>query len=262
MLKVIMGHIVSEFYHDVQFPGHYTQDEVIKKSQDFFLSKFLDLPFLPYQGNILEAGCGTGYTTHVIANVRRDVHIKGVDFSQGSLDFAMNFSKQNHYQKISFGLADLRNIDLQKNFFDVVICSGVLHHIKDNPKMVFKNLCQLTKKGGVLIMGLYHPWGRFSVHTRQKIFKLTGGRFRNLDPRIRNEGWTEHRKSVWYRDQYEHPYEEDYGHNKLLKWFKEENLTLEGSIPEYQGNDFAYNFYMLTRTGSQGGLYIFVGRKN
>ena len=74
-----MANIVSEFYHDVQFPGHYTQNEVLEKSDDFFLSEFMDLDFLPYQGKILEVGCGTGYTTHVLANTRRDVKIEGVD---------------------------------------------------------------------------------------------------------------------------------------------------------------------------------------
>ena len=156
---------------------------------------------------------------------------------------------------------DLRDIKFEKNSFDLVMCSGVLHHIKDNPKEIFQNLCKVVKKGGTIIIGLYHPWGRTSVHFRQKFFKLSGGKFRKIDPRILKEDWTEHRKLVWYRDQYEHPYEIDYAHKKLLKWFKEENFELCGSIPKYDGNDFSYNFYMLTKTGSQGGLFIFVGKK-
>jgi len=113
----------------------------------------------------------------------------------------------------------------------------------------------------VFICGLYHPYGRFSVHTRQKFFKISRGRFRNIDPRLRTENWTDERKEIWFRDQYDHPHERDYSHKTLLGWFKEENLNLVGSIPKYSGNDFSYNLELLTKYGSQGGLFIFVGRK-
>jgi len=68
-----MVHVVSEFYNKIQFPGHYTQKEIIQKRQDFFLDKFLDISLLPGRGKILEAGCGSGYTTHVIATLRTPV---------------------------------------------------------------------------------------------------------------------------------------------------------------------------------------------
>jgi SAM-dependent methyltransferase len=255
-----MEHVVSKFYHEIQFPGHYTQDEVIKKSNDFFLAEQLKLFYLPFKGKILEAGCGSGYTTHVIATLRRDAKILGIDFSKGSLEFAETFSKNNNYSNTTFKHVDLRNIDLEEKDFDMLICSGVLHHI-DNPKPIFHNLCKLVKKNGVVIIGLYHPWGRFAVHVRQKIFKITGGRMRWIDPRIRNEDWSEERKITWYRDQYEHPYERDYAHQNLRAWFDDENISYIDSIPHLQGSDLAYNLYMLFRTGSQGGLYIFVGRK-
>ena len=256
-----MGHIVADFYHEVQFPGLYTQEEVIGKTDEFYLDEFLKLSYLPFQGKILEAGCGTGYTTHVIANLRRDAKITGLDFSKGSLEFATNFSKEHNYHNTEFKWMDLRDIQIPENSVDMLICSGVLHHIKDEPEKVFKNLCKRVKKGGIVIIGLYHPWGRVSVHFRQKFFKLTGGKFRNIDPRIRNENWTEQRKLTWYRDQYEHPFEVDYSQKDLLELFEKENIELVGSIPKFEGNNANYDFYMLTKTGSQGGLFIFIGRK-
>jgi len=255
-----MEHIVSEFYHRIQFPGHFTQNEVIKKSEDFFLSDYIDISYLPFRGKILEAGCGSAYTTHVIASLRRDVKITGVDFSKGSLEFAKNFTDQNNYKNIDYQWMDLRDITLKENEYDIVICSGVLHHI-ENPRPIFTKLCKLVKKDGLIIIGLYHPWGRVSVHARQKIFALTRGKMRWIDPRIRNEDWTEERKNTWYYDQYEHPHEEDYSHTELKKWFDEENITFIGSLPKFEGSNAGYNFYMLTKTGSQGGFYIFVGKK-
>ena len=255
-----MEDIVSQFYNEIQFPGHYTQYEVEQKTVNFFLEKQLSLSYLPFKGKILEAGCGTGYTTHVIANLRRDVKILGTDFSKGSLEFASNFSRQNNYNNTKFQYMDLRNINLKENEFDMLICSGVLHHI-ENPRPIFHNLCQLVKKNGTLIIGLYHPWGRFSIHARQKIFKITNGTMRWIDPRIRGENWNEERKNIWFRDQYQHPHEEDYSHKTLRKWFREEGISYLNSIPKFEKSDHGYNFYMLTKMGSQGGLYIFIGKK-
>ena len=255
-----MEHTVSKFYHKIQFPGYYTQNEVIDKTENFFLDDFTKLPYLPFKGKLLEAGCGTGYTTHVIANVRRDIQITAIDFSEGSLEFAKKFSKENNYQKIDFEFMDLRDIKLNEDYYDLVICSGVLHHI-ENPKPIFHKLCKLLKNNGTIIIGLYHPWGRFSSHVRQKIFRLTSGKPRWLDPRIRNEKWTEQRKNTWFRDQYEHPHEEDYDHKVLLKWFNEEGITLKDSIPKFSGNNSSFNVYMITKMSHQGGLYIFVGKK-
>jgi hypothetical protein len=48
--------------------------------------------------------------------------------------------------------------------------------------------------------------------------------------------------------------------------FENEDVSFLGSIPDYnglnRGSDFSYNFHLLTRYGSQGGLYIFVGKKS
>ena len=255
-----MEHIVSKFYHKIQFPGHYTQKEVIKKSEDFFLAEYMMLQYLPFKGKLLEAGCGSGYTTHVIASCRRDIEILGIDFSKGSLEFAENFTKQNNYHNTKFQWMNLKDIHLPENHYDMVVCSGVLMAIDDH-RPIFTNLCKLVKSDGVIIIGLYHPWGRFSTHLRQKFFKITGGKMRWVDPRIRNEDWPQQRKETWYMDQYQHPREEDHSHKTLMQWFKEEGISFVGSIPKYDGNDLKYDLYMLTKMGSQGGLFIFVGRK-
>ena len=39
--------------------------------------------------------------------------------------------------------------------FDVVICSGVLHHTSD-PLTGFQSISKLVKKGGYIIIGLYN----------------------------------------------------------------------------------------------------------
>ena len=66
--------IVSQFYHNVQFPAKYNEDDVLKKRHNFYLQEFLELKYLPVRAKILDAGCGTGFTTHVIASLRNDTN--------------------------------------------------------------------------------------------------------------------------------------------------------------------------------------------
>jgi len=250
---------VSEFYNKIQFPGHYTQKNVMEKYDDFYLEKYLAISYLKSRPKILDAGCGTGFTTHVISSLRTDAEILGIDFSKGSIEFAKNFSKNHNYPKVRFELMDLKNLQLNSKF-DLIHCSGVLHHI-ENPRPIFTNLCKLLEPEGLFILGLYHNFGRFSTHVRQKIFKLTRGRFKSIDPRLRKENWSNERKQIWFNDQYQHPHEDSYSHRTVLKWFKEENLEFIGSIPKFD-NSFDFDFKMLTTTGSQGGLFIFIGKKS
>ena len=186
---------VSEFYNKIQFPAHYTQEDVIKKYGDFYLEGFISFTYLKHHPKILDAGCGTGFTTHVISSLRRDAEILGIDFSKGSIKFAKNFSKNHNYPKVRFELMDLKNLQLDSKF-DLIHSSGVLHHI-ENPRSIFTNLCKLLEPEGLFILGIYHNFGRFSTHVRQKIFKLTRGRFKSIDPRIRKENWSDERKQIW-----------------------------------------------------------------
>jgi len=230
----------------------------MKKYVDFYLDEYLTITHLKSHPKILDAGCGTGFTTHVISSLRREAEILGIDFSKGSIEYAKNFSKNHNYPKVRFELMDLKNLQLDSKF-DLIHCSGVLHHI-ENPRPIFSNLCKLLKSDGLFILGLYHNFGRFSTHVRQKIFRLTKNRFKLIDPRIRKEKWSNERKQIWFNDQYQHPHEDSYSHRTILKWFKEENLEFIGSIPKSL-NTYSFDLEMLLTTGSQGGLFIIIGKK-
>ena len=68
-----MEHVVSKFYHKIQFPGHYTQKEVIKKSEDFFLVDYIRLKDLPFKGKIVYDGLFQTYNFYFGAGIKREL---------------------------------------------------------------------------------------------------------------------------------------------------------------------------------------------
>ena len=58
------------------------------------------------------------------------------------------------------------NLLFKKNFFDIIISNGVLSPLT---KLAFKKIVKLLKKNGIIIIGLYHKYGRFFTKIKQKL---------------------------------------------------------------------------------------------
>ena len=126
--------------------------------------------------NILEAGCGAGRFTEILSKNAKA--IVAVDIS-GAIDVA----KQNiePSDKIFFLQADILDLPLRRNFFDAVICIGVLQHTP-NTLQALREICQCVKPGGWIFVdhykrkfkNLYPPFGGFG-----NVFRLY---VKSLDP--------------------------------------------------------------------------------
>ena len=102
-----------------------------------------------------------------------------------------------------------------------------------------------------------------------------------LDPILRKiEKGSEDKMESWFRDQYLHPVESSHTFDEVLNWFKLNNIEFISSIPQCSlFNDPTHNFFAKTnpgtffgrvlqqfimipsKYGSEGGLFIFVGKK-
>ena len=85
--------------------------------------------------------------------------IYSVDLSIGSLELGERFRKKNNIENLFFLRMSLFNLFFKKDFFDVIISNGVLHHTA-NPEMAFTELVKYLKKDGYIVIGLYHKFGR------------------------------------------------------------------------------------------------------
>ena len=274
---------VTEFYKNSPFPNYKENDNKVtileKGNKNFLAAQFKK--FIGYNKNILEVGCGTGQMS-IYFSIGTNNEIVGLDPTIESLNLASSFSIENNIQNVKFVNADIFDDVLEDEYFDFIWCNGVLHHTK-NPYEGFKIILKSLKNDGYILIGLYNKIGRVRTIIRKYIYKIFGKKAVMLmDPVLRNlKSDSPEQIDSWIRDQYIHPVESLHTFDEVLQWFKKNNVEFVSSIPQshfdFQNTENLFekqkpgNF--LTRLfnqilmifnylGSDGGLFVFIGKKN
>ena len=106
---------------------------------------------------ILDAGCGTSQRVLGFAKRYPKAKFLGIDMTTASLNVARQLALRHNVQNISFQERDILNLDLGQKF-DIIVSTGVLHHLTD-PQRGVDNLCKHLEKDGVICLWYYHPFG-------------------------------------------------------------------------------------------------------
>jgi len=97
---------------------------------------------------ILDAGCGRGFYLYGISLYKFATEIHGIDINEKYLKIAKNI---NQDKRVKIKKGTIYKLPYKKNFFDLVICSEVLEHLKDDKKAI-KELHRVLKPNGKLII--------------------------------------------------------------------------------------------------------------
>jgi len=111
---------------------------------------------------VLIAGCGTGRHALNVARYFRDVEVLAVDISHNSLSYAKGMAERYLLDNVEFLQADILQLEALDREFDIIECSGVLHHM-DNPLQGAQCLKNILAPKGLLKVGLYSERARSSV---------------------------------------------------------------------------------------------------
>jgi len=123
---------------------------------------FLDRPF-----EVLIAGCGTGQqAVQAALAYGPEARVLAIDLSAASLAYAARMAERLGATNIAFAQADLQTLheaDLQLvGRFQVIECTGVLHHLAE-PFRGWHALLACLAKGGLMLVGLYSAVARRSL---------------------------------------------------------------------------------------------------
>ena len=86
---------------------------------------------------ILDAGCGEGFITDLLARNVENVELIGLEYTREAIDIAKAAN-----QEISFVQGDIYAIPFEKNEFDLVLCTEVLEHL-ERPDRALRELTRV-----------------------------------------------------------------------------------------------------------------------
>ncbi len=156
---------------------------------------------------VLEAGCGVGAQTRILAKNNPEVSIVSVDISPESIRRAQSSITREGVKNVSFQVADIFNLPFASASFDHVFVCFVLEHLQD-PKLALRSLKRVLKKGGSITViegdhgsAYFYPESEEAIRAIECLIKLQsegGGNSkigRQLYPLLTQAGYTEVRVS-------------------------------------------------------------------
>ena len=131
-------------------------------------------PDRPQQADveILIAGCGTNQAAQ-IAYTNRAAKVVAVDVSQASLDHEKFLKDKYALKNLELRLLPIEEVPTLNRDFDLVMSTGVLHHMAD-PEAGMKALADVLRPDGVAAIMLYARYGRAGVELMQAVFREMG----------------------------------------------------------------------------------------
>lgn len=103
------------------------------------------------QSRVLDAGCGEGYISRLVATAFPNADITGLEYTSEAIAIAEEMSQGIHYVQ-----GDIMEMPFSDSTFDVVICTEVLEHL-DCPEEALHELHRVSR-GWVLITVPHEPW--------------------------------------------------------------------------------------------------------
>jgi SAM-dependent methyltransferase len=125
---------------------------------------------LPVDAKILIAGCGTGRDAVMAALEFPDAAVTAIDVSETSLHYARQQSAALGIRNIQLLKLDLHNISELNERFDVIYCSGVLHHLP-NPERGWAALAAVLRHGGVMKIMVYSRIARLRIAVARTVMR-------------------------------------------------------------------------------------------
>lgn len=106
----------------------------------------------------LDAACGIGNNIEILS--RYFSKIIAFDQSKKAIQFAKNL--HNNKSEVKFHVGQLESISAPDGFFDAVVCTEALEHVRDYKKVI-QEIFRVTKSGGHVILSFQNHFNLSSL---------------------------------------------------------------------------------------------------
>ena len=141
---------------------------------DIYLFDQLQKGRISATDRVLDAGCGSGRNSYYL--MTQDVDVYGVDTNPSAVaglrELAIELGRPS--DPAHFRVEPLEALTFDAGFFDVVICSAVLHFARDNDHFnaMMRELWRVLRPGGLFFARLAS-----SIGMESQVRQVTGRRF-------------------------------------------------------------------------------------
>lgn len=145
---------------DLALPAKPSSMGAIAKTER--LSLFDDEIKIAKRLEVLIAGCGTGQQSVGAAAKYKNSQILAIDLSHSSIAYARRKTDEFGFDNVEYMPGDILALPKLGRRFDVIECSGVLHHMAD-PIAGWRSLTDCLVPGGLMRLGLYSDLARRDI---------------------------------------------------------------------------------------------------
>ena len=169
---------VCEFYSNHPYPPpienldrarEMYQDENVLRAEYHLM-----WPHKEYRADldVLVAGCGT-WQAAKYALCHPAARVAAIDVSPTSLEHTERLQRKHNLTNLEMRQLPIENAGDLGHPFDLIICTGVLHHLVD-PDAGLRALRSVLRSNGAMYLMVYAPYGRTGVHMFQEYCQRLG----------------------------------------------------------------------------------------
>ncbi|MDH3755995.1 MAG: class I SAM-dependent methyltransferase [Acidimicrobiia bacterium] len=131
-------------------------------------------PTMPYRDDhrILVAGCGTSQAAKYAVRYP-NAAVTGVDVSSPGIEANRVLADRHGLENLELHEMAIEDVDRLGEPFDLVVCTGVLHHLAD-PDVGLVALREVLAPQGAVQLMVYAPYGRTGVYMIQDYCRRVG----------------------------------------------------------------------------------------
>jgi 2-polyprenyl-3-methyl-5-hydroxy-6-metoxy-1,4-benzoquinol methylase len=118
---------------------------------------------------VLIAGCGTNQAAYNSLAMPNSI-ITAIDLSLTSLQHSQFLKEKHNLRNVTLHQMSLLDVKKLGEKFDLILCSGVLHHL-DDPDAGLRALRDVLNEDGVMNIMLYGRYFRQGIYMMQEIFQ-------------------------------------------------------------------------------------------